>query len=221
MRTASSVLALAAIAAMLSFLLFQDAAAQIPAACTDATSLEQSICCPTTADGVCGADTNRGECVSLDTAAYGYSNETSNVRVNWPHYYTQVCQCNGNYGGYDCSRCAFGYYGADCSQKQVLPRRPLRDFTEEDWTTFLDILRQTRTYDSGYQVVLEESTPGNASLVLVNVSLYQLYTWIHHYTAKDSQNPDPGIYRVLGMLKSYSRLSTKNRAVFFSESLYL
>ena len=161
--------------------------ALIPTVCTDESSLANLICCPSTPQGVCGADAGRGSCQALDFA--GYSNETSDVRVNWPHYYTQVCQCNGNFGGHDCSKCKFGYYGADCSQFQVLPRPPVRDFSDDDWAEFNSILRMTRTYDSGYSAVLEEAVPGTTNITTVPLTVYQFYIWVHHYTAKDSLNP--------------------------------
>lgn len=161
--------------------------AQIPTACADSYSLKNLRCCPSTADGECGEDARRGTCVELNFARH--SNQTSDVRVNWPHYYTRVCRCHGNYAGYDCSRCRFGYYGPDCSVKQVLPRKPVRDLTDEEWEDFKNILNLTRSHDSGYQVVLEESLPGNDELVMTNVSLYGLMTWLHHYTAKDSRIP--------------------------------
>ena len=161
--------------------------AQIPTVCADSYSLKNLTCCPSTAHGECGEDAGRGACVELNFA--GHSNETSDVRVNWPHYYTRVCQCSGNYAGYDCSRCKFGYYGPDCSAKQVLPRKPVRDLTEEEWEDFKNILKLTRSHDSGYQIVLEESLPGNDDLVMTNVSLYGLMTWQHHYAAKDSKIP--------------------------------
>ena len=65
--------------------------------------------------------------------------------------------------------------------------------TDEDWVEFNDVIRATRTYDFGYRAVLEESVPGNASLVMTNITLYQFFVWMHHYTAKDSLHPDPGI----------------------------
>ncbi len=185
-----SLLAFGILACALSLLLPQNAFAQIPAVCTDPESLENSVCCPSTSDGVCGKDAGRGACEELDTASYSYSSVTKDVRRNWPHYFTRVCECSGNYAGYDCSRCKFGYYGPGCSQMQVLPRKPLRELTDEDWTEFRDIIAMTRNYDSGYKVVLEESTPGNASLVLIgDISLYHLFVWVHHYTAKDSFDP--------------------------------
>ena len=43
---------------------------QIPTACADEDSLENLRCCPTTDDGVCGEDANRGQCVQLSIDGY-------------------------------------------------------------------------------------------------------------------------------------------------------
>ena len=156
---------------------------QIPSVCADRESLEHMTCCPVTGDGVCGQDAGRGQCVAVNFDRH--SNDTTNVRVNWPHYYTRVCKCSGNFGGYDCSRCNYGYYGQDCSSKAIIPRRPLRDFSEEEWEELIAILRLIKTRDSGYKVVLEERVPGTADLTMSNISLYDLMIWMHHYASKD------------------------------------
>lgn len=181
---------LAGASAVAAILLLQSTSAQIPTVCSDADSLENTICCPTTTDGVCGENANRGQCVSLATSP---RNDTADVRANWPHYFTQICQCTGNYGGYDCSRCKFGYYGENCSQFQVLPRRPLRNYTDEEWSELNRILRLTKTYESDYVIILEEQVAGTSNQTMVNVSLYNLYVWIHHYGAKDSRSTPSGI----------------------------
>ena len=168
-------------------LIIQPASSQIPAACSDASSLENSVCCPDTGEGVCGQASGRGLCVPLNQP--GYSNETTDVRVNWPHYFTQVCQCNGNYGGYDCGRCRFGYYGSDCSQKQILPRRPIHEYTDEELNEFIQIIRMSKTYQSDYVVVLEELRPGTSNLTISNISLYNMLVWLHHFASKDSGVP--------------------------------
>ena len=175
-----------AISAVVSLLQLQSTVAQIPRVCADTNSLETLTCCPSTTDGVCGGNSNRGQCIELDLS--GYSRTTGDVRENWPHYFTQVCSCNGNYAGYDCSRCKYGYFGSDCSQKQVLPRRDVATFSDDEWDEYNEILNLTRYYDSGYVVVLKESFPGVADLQTTNVSIYFLYIWMHHYAAKDSSN---------------------------------
>ena len=35
-------------------------------------------------------------------------------------------------------------------------------------------------------VVLEEAVPGTTNLSMTNISLYNLFVWMHHYAAKDS-----------------------------------
>ena len=67
--------------------LMPHAVVQIPTTCADDDSLE-NLCCPTKVDGVCGENANRGQCVSLNIT--GYSLNTTNVRDNWPHFYTHV-----------------------------------------------------------------------------------------------------------------------------------
>lgn len=161
--------------------------AQIPTVCTDQNSLENSICCPSTADGICGKSANRGDCVTLDP--YNYDDGSSDVRENWPHYFTQVCKCYGNFAGYDCSRCKFGYYGTYCQDFQVLPRPPARDLSDKDWADFAYLVKIAKTSDSGYSAVLEESLPGNASIPTAPLSIYDYYVWIHHYTSKDTIDP--------------------------------
>jgi len=68
---------------------------QIPTVCSDDDSLTNLRCCPTTADGVCGENANRGQCVELNLN--GYSRDTTDVRANWPHYFTHVSQYSINY----------------------------------------------------------------------------------------------------------------------------
>ena len=98
----------------------------------------------------------------------------------------QVCQCKGDYSGYDCSRCTFGHYGPNCSQSEVLPRRPLASYTDDDWEDFIEIIQLMRSYDSGYVVILEESLPGSSSWLMRNITLYNLYVWLHQYASKDT-----------------------------------
>jgi len=98
----------------------------------------------------------------------------------------QICQCNDNYAGYDCSRCTFGHYGEDCSQSQVLPRREISSYGDEEWEEFIEIIQMLRSHDSGYVVILEETIPGDSSILTSNITLYNLYVWLHHYAAKDA-----------------------------------
>ena len=97
-----------------------------------------------------------------------------------------MCHCNGNYSGYDCSKCKFGHYGPNCSQSQVLLRRPIASYSDTEWEELIEILRMLPTHDSGYVVVLEESYPGESNLSMTNITLYRLYVWLHYYASRDT-----------------------------------
>lgn len=152
---------------------------QIPTACANERSLQTLTCCPDD----CGGD-NRGECVDIGVP----HNMTSNdVRDNWPHYFTRACSCMGNYAGVDCTRCKYGYYGTNCNQKQVIARQSIHDLDDEEWTDYINILKMTRTCDSGYKIVLAESPPGTSDIDMADVTLYNFFVWSHHFAAKNNE----------------------------------
>ncbi len=155
---------------------------QIPTVCTDAESLENMECCPDD----CGAATGRGRCDDIDLPQ-DFNMLSTDVRSNWPHYFTRACSCNGNYGGFDCSRCTNGYYGDNCENNAILPRTSIQSLTPEEWTVYIETLKMARTADSRYSVILQEAQPGTPNLSKREVTIYQLFVWLHHYTAKDSE----------------------------------
>ena len=167
--------------AVSTLFLLQSVDSQIPAVCTDAESLWTLTCCP----NQCGANEGRGECAKLDLP--NYSMTSTDVRENWPHYFTQGCKCNGNYGGYDCSVCKYGYYGTTCNLTQVLPRKSIQQLTEQEWREYIEILKMARTYQSDYKIVLGEYTPGTTNINMSNITLYNLFVWQHHFAAKNSE----------------------------------
>ena len=159
----------------------QSVISQIPASCSDTQSLRNMECCPNN----CGGP-SRGTCANIDLPS-SFNMSSTDVRANWPHYFRRACSCNGNYGGYDCSRCKYGYYGSNCIKDQNFPRRSIHDLDYFEWHDYIEILNMTRTYPSGYKVVLNESRPGSTNIMTVNISLYDLFVWRHHYAAKNSE----------------------------------
>ena len=153
---------------------------QIPEVCANARSLQSMECCPSN----CSRASGRGMCVDVEPLPDMMSDD---VRSNWPHYFQRICQCHDNYAGYDCSRCKYGYYGPDCGMKQVLPRRNILKLSVQDFTEYIEILQMTRSYNSGYVAVLDQFRPGSTSIETVPVTLYQIFIWLHHFAAKDSE----------------------------------
>ena len=163
--------------------IFQGVSAQIPAACANEESLWTLTCCP----NECREADGRGVCEDIDLPDH-YNMTSSDVRANWPHYFTRACRCTGNYWGYDCSRCKYGYYGEDCSQNQTRPRDSIQQLTDEEWCDYIQILKWTRNHPSGHVVVLNEAQPGNTDIQTQPIHLYDLFVWLHHYAAKDNEN---------------------------------
>ena len=168
--------------------------AQFPMACSDSNSLTNQICCPNANGGaVCGG-TNRGRCEMITIPASSSAHHKQ-VRDRWPFYFKRVCKCVGNFAGYDCTRCKYGYYGDQCDMKYSGIRKSISQFSSNEWSEYTDILNKTRTYNSSYFVFTEEPNETNLNkpntfMILPkaeNVSLYKLFVWLHHYVAKDNE----------------------------------
>ena len=169
--------------------------ALIPAVCANNANLQARECCPTTPSGVCGG--SRGSCVSVSTLCKtDYDNPmlsssedpnnyyTNDGRFNWPsQIFDRVCQCHGNYGGYDCLDCKFGYGGNDCNNK--LPNRVRTSIADlSDWSTYREQLSKAKhgPYSERYKVYIGGNLTNESSYM--NVSLYDTFTWIHHYVSR-------------------------------------
>ena len=163
--------------------------AQIPSVCANNADLQSGRCCPNN----CGGSA-RGECVDVSIMCKT-DYETVGVpkndeRLNWPsNIFNFTCKCNGNYGGYDCLECKFGYEGSDCSEKQKRKRGSITSdsFIWEDYHNQLMIAKdrnQTR-----YKVF----TGGDHKdeMNYQNVSLYNLFVWMHHYATYTLEDEYP------------------------------
>ena len=178
----SSLLTLVAMVFCVTMLQYSNG--QFPVECMDDDSLRGRMCCP----NMCS---NKGTCTNLNIPLLPGQYNSTTVRSNWPHYFTSVCVCNDNFAGADCSRCKYGYYGSDCSQTMILSRRPISNLTDSEWTEYINILKASRSFQSGYFVFLEEPTGQNTDLTTLRKtavnSLYDLFIWQHHYAAKDNE----------------------------------
>ena len=175
---------------ILPFLGQQLVYAQIPKVCLP--TLQNQTCCPND----CGGPT-RGSCRDVSQLCYtGYNNTDDDSRVNWPtHFFNKVCICEGNYAGYDCSECKFGYVGADCSTKLTRERRSIND-PNFNWNDYNNKINQSKYMPSRYVIV--NSMNGN-DVSYSNVSVYDLFVWMHHFIAKDNDDSYPDTNNASGM----------------------
>lgn len=164
----------------------QISTAQFPTVCMKPAPLEARECCPLYDGSKCGSDDGRGECGSI-----ALPEDKTSVRDAWPYYFDRVCICNYNFSGYDCGRCKYGHYGLTCDNLSVEKRRPISDYTPQEWQQYLTILNSTKKHHIEYLVLLEQPQTPFTGLKLSDVlTLYELFVWQHHYPAKDSNNTD-------------------------------
>ena len=169
--------------------------AQIPRVCATTESLTSRTCCPipTGASAACGNDLGRGECRLVSPYCYTQYPNNGDPRLNWPSYFfNRTCRCNGNYAGYDCGECKFGYEGNDCNTKSspLRMRQNIMDMTDSEWEDYNNkIITAKNAEESRYVILLFNEADGNAfNAKPVNISLYNMFVWMHHYVAKNNRD---------------------------------
>lgn len=158
----------------------------IPGDCVNRNNgtLSDERCCPEPPQGggECGSGLSspRGQCAPPASGTPDPAD--TDARKNWPNFFTHLCKCNGNYYGYNCGECKFGYTGDDCSERVTRTRKSVTSMTDAERTEYLATLHQIKTEPHDRFWVIKSEDP----LTLVNVPLYDLFAWVHHYTAREN-----------------------------------
>ena len=185
----------------LALFLAAEVAAIIPRPCANLKSLTDRTCCPTPDisddnNDPCGENLGRGRCELVSVSPSLYDTSESDVRKNWPiQYFERVCMCNSRYGGYDCGECSYGYNDGDkCEEKTVHKRVSVGNMDDDDWEKYRSALRKIKDTPARYMVANDTpstsiftSYPQAVNNSLVRPSTYDLFVWIHHFVAKDSE----------------------------------
>ena len=176
--------------------------AQFPRACTDIESLKSKTCCPVPKNFTepCGSDDNRGTCKELVIRDWNYTYshfanfQYDDDRYNWPRaVYNRACSCKGNFGGYDCSKCKFGYRGVNCTEKKTLTRKNFLTLSAEEKDRYMRYINESKYTTSDYVVttkfydeISEAVKAGDdRSRLFHNISHFDLFTWMHYYSARE------------------------------------
>ena len=93
--------------------------------------------------------------------------------------FENVCICNENFWGVDCSECDFGWTGDDCTtRKTPAVRKSFARLPAEDKQTFVTATRQLKNEMDVWSVVLEEPpTYSTGTVTLQNVSIYDFFIY--------------------------------------------
>lgn len=157
--------------------------AQFPRPCTTPEALQARTCCPLWNGSPCGFSSGRGVCAPHPARDLP---KPVDYRVSWPRaFYDSVCTCWGNYDGFDCGQCLPGWRGPQCQQRHHVERKEITDLTDPERETFLSSLHLAKQSPSSrYMILTSNDTTVDGNYAFHNTSVYNLYVWMHYYSAK-------------------------------------
>lgn len=185
--------------------ILQPSTGQFPRVCANTQSLLRKECCPPWAgDGSpCGERSNRGTCqrILLSQAPLGPQFPFSGVddREDWPSvFYNRTCRCRGNFMGFDCGECKFGFSGQNCTERQLRTRRNIFQLTVSEKDKFLAYLNLAKNIPSKDYVIATGTYAqmnNGSNPMFRNINVYDLFVWMHYYASRDTLLGGSSVWR--------------------------
>ncbi|XP_078258817.1 tyrosinase [Rhinoraja longicauda] len=177
---------------------------QFPRACTSPDALSSKRCCPVWRgdSSPCGVRSGRGSCedVLLISVPYGAQFPFAGVddRERWPTvFYNRTCRCNQNFMGVHCEDCRFGFVGANCAEKRMSIRKNILELSGAEKDQLIAYLNLAKyTISQTYQITTGTYAQmrNGSSPVFRDVSVYDLFVWMHYYTSRDAMLGASGVW---------------------------
>ncbi|XP_075699901.1 tyrosinase-like [Rhinoderma darwinii] len=160
---------------------------QFPRVCMTKKALDSKICCPLWNGSPCGTTAQRGRCLDWESRTFNLADiQYYDDRLNWPRKYFNVsCECFGNFSGFDCGKCKFGYYGAECNETKTLERKEIRQLSlmeRRRLFSYFNLAKYTTSKD--YVILVTGDRHHHSTYKFINATVYDVFAWIHYYSMK-------------------------------------
>ncbi|CAL8372775.1 unnamed protein product [Gadus morhua 'NCC'] len=177
--------------------------AQFPRLCATSEALRTKECCPAwQGDGsACGAMSGRGFCAEVEVSEepWGpqYPHRGIDDRERWPlAFFNRTCRCAGNYDGFNCGECRFGYRGPGCGEFRESVRPNILSLSVAEQQRFISYLNLAKnTVNPDYVITTgtrAEMGVDGENPMFSDVNTYDLFVWIHYYVSRDAFLGGPG-----------------------------